>query len=55
MTMPLSEYCQRNGIIVYALPPNSTPIMQPADVSVFKPLKAEWKKQLEIGKGFQKT
>nr|CAH7740422.1 unnamed protein product [Callosobruchus chinensis] len=27
----------------YALPPNTTHILQPADVSVFKPVKQEWK------------
>ncbi|KAJ8935021.1 hypothetical protein NQ314_013046 [Rhamnusium bicolor] len=43
MTLPLSEFCERNGIILYALPPNTTHILQPADVSVFKPLKSEWK------------
>ncbi|KAJ8953396.1 hypothetical protein NQ318_023513, partial [Aromia moschata] len=46
MTLPLSEFCQNNGIILYALPPNSTYIIQPADVSVFKPLKTEWKKTI---------
>lgn len=43
LTMLLSEYCSENGIILYALPPNATHIIQPADVSVFKPLKSEWK------------
>lgn len=44
MTMELSKFCQENDIILYALKPNTTHIMQPADVSVFKPLKTEWKK-----------
>ncbi|XP_030748956.1 uncharacterized protein LOC115877032 [Sitophilus oryzae] len=44
MTMQLSEFCHQNGIILYALPANTTHILQPADVSVFKPLKTEWKK-----------
>ena len=43
MTLELSKFCEENGITMYALPP-STHIMQPADVSVFKPLKTEWKK-----------
>lgn len=43
MTMHLSETCDRHGIILYALPPNATHIMQPADVSVFRPVKANWK------------
>lgn len=46
MTMELSEFCENNKIILYALPPNTTHIMQPADVSVFKPLKSEWKNTL---------
>lgn len=44
MTMQLSEFCHQNGIILYALPANTTHILQPADVSVFKPIKTEWKK-----------
>nr|CAI5848360.1 unnamed protein product [Callosobruchus analis] len=44
MTMNLSEFCDTHGIILYCLPPNTTHILQPADVSVFKPLKTEWKK-----------
>ncbi|KAL1487765.1 hypothetical protein ABEB36_015600 [Hypothenemus hampei] len=32
MSIELSEYCDNNGIILYELPPNSTHIMQPADV-----------------------
>ncbi|XP_020296543.1 uncharacterized protein LOC109861344 [Pseudomyrmex gracilis] len=43
MTMQLSQFCDSNDIILYALPPNCTHIMQPADVSVFKPLKTDWK------------
>lgn len=43
MTMALSEACERNGIILYALPPNTTHILQPADVSVFRPLKEGWR------------
>lgn len=42
LTMSLSEFCSSNGIILYALPPNATHIMQPCDVSVFKPLKSQW-------------
>ena len=44
MTMKLSKNCHDNNIILYALPPNTTHLMQPADVSVFKPLKSEWAK-----------
>ena len=43
LTKEISEFCHSNKIILYALPPNTTHIMQPADVSVFKPLKSKWK------------
>jgi hypothetical protein len=46
LTLELSQFCSENGIILYALPPNTTHMVQPADVSVFKPLKTEWKKTL---------
>lgn len=46
MTLSLSQFCDENGIILYALPANTTHILQPADVSVFKPLKQEWKKTI---------
>lgn len=43
MSVELSRFCDENGIILYALPPNSTHMMQPADVAVFKPLKEYWR------------
>lgn len=43
MSLPLSKFCDENKIILYALPPNTTHMMQPADVSVFRPLKQQWK------------
>ncbi|VEN39721.1 unnamed protein product, partial [Callosobruchus maculatus] len=46
MTLPLSKFCEEHGIVLYALPPNCTHIIQPADVSVFRPLKHEWKKTI---------
>lgn len=44
MTYPLSKFCSETWIILYALLPNATHILQPMDVSVFQPLKVEWKK-----------
>ncbi|XP_050498219.1 uncharacterized protein LOC126879210 [Diabrotica virgifera virgifera] len=41
-TKHVSQLCDDNGIILVSLFPNTTHIMQPADVSVFKPLKAGW-------------
>ncbi|KAJ8891952.1 hypothetical protein PR048_004517 [Dryococelus australis] len=43
LTLDLRNFFSQNGIILYALPPNTTHIMQPADVNVLKPLKSDWK------------
>ncbi|KAJ8929036.1 hypothetical protein NQ314_018305 [Rhamnusium bicolor] len=32
MSIELSRFCDENGIIIYALPPNATHLLQPADV-----------------------
>lgn len=40
----LSDLCTNLGIILVALYPNATRILQPADVSTFKPLKDGWRK-----------
>ena len=44
MNFELSESCKEKGIILIALYPNSTRILQPADVSAFTPMKNAWKK-----------
>ncbi|XP_031358776.1 uncharacterized protein LOC116182378 [Photinus pyralis] len=43
LTYCLSKFCGENGIFLYALLPNATHILQPADVSLFFPLKCKWK------------
>lgn len=43
MSLMLSTSCEELQIILYALPPNTTHILQPADVSVFAPVKTYWK------------
>lgn len=43
MSLMLSTLCEEMQIILYALPPNTTHILQPADVSVFAPVKTYWK------------
>lgn len=43
MSLMLSTLCEELQIILYALPPNTTHILQPADVSVFAPVKTYWK------------
>lgn len=47
LSLPLTEFCKENGIILICLFPNATHILQPLDVSFFKPLKAKWKKEAE--------
>jgi DDE superfamily endonuclease/Tc5 transposase DNA-binding domain/helix-turn-helix, Psq domain len=46
LTMSLSRFCEENGIILVALYPNATHILQPLDIGVFHPLKEAWKKKL---------
>lgn len=43
LTYNVSKFCSENGIILFALFPNATHILQPADVSVFRPLKNNWR------------
>lgn len=47
LTYQTSQLCSRLGIILIALYPNATRIMQPADVSAFKPLKVNWVKAVQ--------
>lgn len=44
MGVEAAELCANLGIILIALYPNATHIMQPADVAIFKPLKNSWSK-----------
>jgi hypothetical protein len=44
LTYKVSELCKQLKIILIALYPNTTRILQPADVSAFKPMKSFWKK-----------
>lgn len=46
LTYHLSLLCKELQIILIALYPNSTRILQPADVSAFKPIKSQWKKRV---------
>lgn len=43
MTPGLSKICEENKNIFYALPPTTTHMLHPADVSFFRPVKQEWK------------
>ncbi|XP_068896460.1 uncharacterized protein [Tenebrio molitor] len=52
-SIELYEFCVKKKIILYCLYPNSTHILQPCDVTIFRPLKVEWKKVCQAHK--QKT
>lgn len=43
----VSQFCEENEIILCCFPPHTTHILQPADVSLFKPLKDQWRKTVE--------
>uniref|UniRef100_A0A6P7GWS7 Uncharacterized protein LOC114347427 isoform X2 n=1 Tax=Diabrotica virgifera virgifera TaxID=50390 RepID=A0A6P7GWS7_DIAVI len=43
ISLALSEFCKEKGIILVALLPNSTHVLQPLDVAVFRPVKATWR------------
>jgi len=44
LTYQLNELCSNLNIILIALYPDSTRILQPANVAAFRPLKSGWKK-----------
>lgn len=46
VTPEVSKLCCELEIILICLYPNSTRMLQPADVSAFKPLKSMWKKSV---------
>lgn len=47
LTLHLSNFCMDNGIELVALFPNSTHLLQPMDVAVFRPLKNAWKNEIQ--------
>ena len=40
----VSKFCKDNSIHLYCLPPHSSHVLQPLDVTFFKPLKLAWGK-----------
>ena len=44
LTLHLSKFCSEHEIVLVALHPNATHIIQPLDVSFFRSFKAEWQK-----------
>lgn len=47
MTLPLSQFCDENKIVLVALFPNATHILQPFDVSFFRHFKVSWQKSFQ--------
>lgn len=47
LTLNLCRLCEANQIILYALLPNATHIIQPLDVAVFRAVKSGWMKEVE--------
>ena len=45
-TLQVSEFCEQNDLILYLLPPNTTHILQPANVGPFRPLKHYWAQEV---------
>ncbi|XP_014234990.1 uncharacterized protein LOC106657828 [Trichogramma pretiosum] len=48
MSLALHDFCVKKKIILYCLYPNTTHIMQPCDVGIFRPLKKCWKEQVSL-------
>ena len=51
----VSELCCKLGIIPVSLYSNATRILQPADVSIFRPLKSNWKASGSMVRGIRIT
>lgn len=47
LSLDLSKFCSVKQIVLIALLPNATHILQPLDVAFFKPLKVQWHKEYE--------
>ncbi|GAB0086707.1 hypothetical protein DMENIID0001_008620 [Sergentomyia squamirostris] len=47
VTLPLSEFCNKNGIVLVLLYPNATHLLQPLDTAFFHPLKVLYLKEVK--------
>lgn len=43
ISLPLTTFCKEKEIVLVALLPNATHVLQPLDVAVFRPVKGTWK------------
>lgn len=46
LSLQLNKFCETNGIILVALYPNTTHLLQPMDIAVFRSLKENWKNEV---------
>lgn len=46
LTYHLSKLCSEIGIVIIALNPNATHVIQPLGVAVFGPLKKKWSQEV---------
>ena len=46
INLATAKFTQRNGILLYCLPPHTTHVLQPCDVGVFRLLNNNWNKCL---------
>jgi hypothetical protein len=46
INMELYNFCVAHKILIMCLLPNATHIVQPCDVTIFRPLKVAWRKQI---------
>ncbi|CAG4949152.1 unnamed protein product [Colias eurytheme] len=47
LSLQTSQFCEEKGIVLVALYPNATHLIQPMDVAVFKPLKEAWRRHVQ--------
>lgn len=47
VSLQVSALCEERQVILYLLPPNTTHILQPADVGAFRPLKHYWRQEVK--------
>ena len=45
--LEVAKFCKENQILLFCLPPHSSHLTQPLDVSFFKPLKSAWGRACE--------
>lgn len=50
MSLELSDFCTQHDIILVALFPNVTHIIQPCDVAIFRAVKYKWREAVQLYK-----